>query len=93
MLQRIFPKCQHTMPIEKRERGTFGKCREELEELYDADRQGNCFHVVIEAADLVNATYTYVWKQYRIPFFVIILIALMTGVYKPIVRFFKKDSA
>lgn len=92
MFTRFFPKCVHLMPIQKRDRGTFGKIREELEELYDADSQDNGFHAAIEAADLINATYTFIWNRYRIPFFVVILIALVTGIYKPIVRVLKEKS-
>lgn len=90
MIRKLFPKCVHIMPIQKRERGTFGKIREELEELYDADTQSNAFHAAIEAADLINATYTFIWKRYKIPFFVIIFVALMTGVYKPVSRILKE---
>ncbi len=92
MFTKLFPKCVHLTPIQKRERGTFGKIREEVEELYDADSQSNAFHSAIEAADLINATYTFIWNRYKIPFFIVIFIALMTRVYKPIIRFFKKDS-
>lgn len=92
MISKFFPKCVHTMPIQKRERGTFGKIREELEELYDADSQGNAFHSAIEAADLINATYTFIWNRYKIPFFVIILLAIATSIYKPIVRLLKEKT-
>jgi hypothetical protein len=84
------PQFKHKAIILRRERGTLGKCEEELAELKDAHLQGNPLHVVIEAADLINSTYTFVWKHYKIPFFIVILIACMTGIYKPIVRWFKR---
>ena len=80
----------HKTRIQKHPRGTIGKCQEELDELKDAHQQNNRPHVVIEAADLINSTYTFVWRRYRVPFFVVILIALLTAVYKPIVRKLKK---
>ena len=76
--------------IRKGERGTLDKCREELEELQDADQQGNRWHSVVEAADLINSTYTFIWRKYKVPFFVVILIALMTALYKPTLSFLRK---
>ena len=76
--------------IRKGELGTLDKCREELEELQDADQQGNRWHSVVEAADLINSTYTFIWRKYKVPFFVVILIALMTALYKPTLRFLRK---
>lgn len=81
---------KHTRPIEKGKRGTLSKCREELEELEDAHLQKNRWHSVIEAADLINSTYTFIWKEYKVPFFVVIPIALLSGVYKPVVRLLKR---
>ncbi len=86
----MFRQFEHKAAIRRGERGTLGKCEEELAELKDADTQGNRLHVVIEAADLINSTYTFVWRRYRVPFFVVILIALLTGIYKPCVRWWKK---
>lgn len=86
----MIPQYKHTVVIAKRPRGTLAKCQEELEELIDADRQGNAWHSVVEAADLINSTYTFIWRKYRIPFPVVIVIALMTGVYKPIVRLLRR---
>ena len=91
-LQNLFPKCTHIDVIIKRPRGTFGKIQEEFEELYDADRQYNKFHCMLESADLINATYSYMWHRHRIPFFIIIAISLLTGIYKPIVRYFKRKN-
>ena len=89
----MFPRFKHKATIiRRRERGTLGKCEEELAELKDAHTQGNRLHVVIEAADLINSTYTFVWRKYQIPFFMVILIACMTGVYKPIVRWLRKHE-
>lgn len=88
----MFPRYRHTVAIARRQRGTLEKCDEELEELRDAVKQGNKWHAVIEAADLINSTYTFVWRKYRVPFFVVVLIALMTGVYKPIVRLIRHYS-
>ena len=81
---------KHTRKIERGTRGTLSKCKEELEELEDAHLQKSRWHSVVEAADLINSTYTFIWKEYRVPFFVVIPIALMTGIYKPIVRLLKK---
>lgn len=87
----MFPRYNHTLEIPRAERGTIDKCHEELAELEDADRQGVRWHAVIEAADLINSTYTFVWRKYRVPFFVVILIALMSGVYKPMARWLRKN--
>jgi phosphoribosyl-ATP pyrophosphohydrolase len=76
--------------IEKGARGTLFKCKEELQELEDAHEQKNKWHVVVEASDLINSTYTFVWREYKIPFFVVIMIASCTGLYKPIARFLKR---
>ena len=56
----------------------------------DACAQGNRLHAVIEAADLINSTYTFIWRQYKVPFFIVIFIALMTGIYKPCTRWWKR---
>lgn len=82
----------HRRKITKGIRGTLSKCREELEELEDAHEQKNRWHTAIEAADLINSTYTFVWREYRVPFFLVIALAMMTGIYKPMVRFFRKYS-
>lgn len=81
---------EHTRVIKKGPRGTLDKCKEELEELEDAHLQKNRWHSVIEAADLINSTYTFIWKEYRVPFFIVISISLLSGIYKPVVRFLKK---
>lgn len=81
----------HTCHIPRAERGTLAKCDEELAELKDADSQNNRWHTVVEAADLINSTYTFVWRRYRVPFFVVIVIALLTGVYKPVVRWMRGE--
>ena len=86
------PQFRHTREIPKGARGTLSKCREELEELEDAHHQGHRWHSVIEAADLINSTYTFVWREYRVPFFVVIAVALLTGVYKPVVRMFRRGT-
>ncbi len=80
----------HIRTIQKGTRGTLSKCREELEELEDAHLQKNGWHAAIEAADLINSTYTFIWKEYRIPFFIVIAIALFTGFYKPVSRVLRK---
>ena len=85
----MLPSFKHRAVIPRHPRGTLGKCEEELAELKDASAQGNRLHVVIEAADLINSTSTFVWRRYQIPFFVIILIALATGAYKPIARWLR----
>ena len=85
-------KFKHTVEIPRAPRGTLGKCKEELAELEDADQQNNRWHAVVEAADLINSTYTFIWRKYRVPFFIVIIIALLTGIYKPVIRFFKKDQ-
>jgi hypothetical protein len=87
----MFRQFKHKVKIIKHPRGTIGKCEEELAELKDADVQGNKLHVIIEAADLINSTYTFVWRNYKVPFFVVIFAALMTGIYKPCVRWWKKN--
>jgi len=81
---------KHTRDIARAPRGTLDKCREELDELQDADSQNNRWHSVIEAADLINSTYTFVWRKYRVPFFVVIPVALLSGVYKPVVRWIRR---
>ncbi len=86
----IFKKYPQRAIIRKGERGTFDKCREELEELRDADDQGVRWHSVVEAADLINSTYTFIWRKYRVPFFVVILVALLTGIYKPVLRWIRR---
>ena len=86
----MFPRFKHKAVIHRYPRGTLEKCGEELEELKDAHQQGNTLHVVIEAADLINSTYTFVWRAYRVPFFVVIFISLMSGVYKPISRWLRR---
>jgi hypothetical protein len=83
-------KFKHRRTIQKGKRGTLAKCREELDELEDAHEQGNRWHSVIEAADLVNSAYSFVWREYRVPFFIVIAIALLTGIYKPISRFIRR---
>jgi phosphoribosyl-ATP pyrophosphohydrolase len=88
----MLPKFKQLAVIRKGQRGTLDKCREELAELRDADNQSNRWHVVVEAADLINSTYTFVWRKYRVPFFVVILVALLTSVYKPVVRFLRRFS-
>jgi hypothetical protein len=85
-------KFTHTREIPRAARGTLAKCDEELAELKDADSQHNRWHTVIEAADLINSTYTFVWRQYRVPFFVVIAIALLSGIYKPIVRWLRRKE-
>ena len=85
-------KFKHTVEIPRADRGTLAKCHEELAELADADSQNNRWHSVIEASDLVNSTYTFIWRKYRVPFFVVIAVALATGIYKPIVRFLRKHT-
>lgn len=86
----MIPKFKQLAVIRKGKRGTIDKCREELAEMKDADFQGNRWHVVVEAADLINSTYSFVWRKYRVPFFVVILIAMSTGIYKPILRWIRK---
>jgi len=86
----MFKQFKHQAAIRRGERGSLGKCEEELAELQDAHAQKSRLHVVIEAADLINSTYTFVWRHYRVPFFVVIFIALLTGIYKPCVRWWKK---
>jgi len=88
----MFKEYSHTRAIPKSPRGTLEKCKEELLELEDADIQNNRWHATIEAADLINSTYTFVWKKYRVPFFVVILVALTTGIYKPTLRWLRKKS-
>lgn len=83
-------KFKHTREIPRAPRGTLDKCKEELAELEDADQQGIRWHAVVEAADLINSTYTFIWCKYRVPFVVVIVIALLSGIYKPLVRFFRK---
>ena len=89
----MLPRFKHKAIIRRRERGTLGKCEEELAELKDADNQQNPWHVAVEAADLINSTYTFVWRKYKIPFFVVIMVALLTGIYKPIVRWLRKRQS
>jgi len=89
---RLFPRFRHKAVIRKYPRGTIDKCSEELAEMRDAHKQGSRLHTVTEAADLINSTYTFVWRHYRVPFFVVIFIALLTGVYKPIVRWIRKKA-
>jgi hypothetical protein len=84
-------KFTHTRKIPRAARGTLAKCDEELAELKDADSQNNRWHTVIEAADLINSTYTFVWRRYRVPFFVVIVIALLSGIYKPVVRWLRRQ--
>lgn len=86
----MFPRFKHTVHIPKAKRRTLAKCQEELEELKDAHVQGNRLHVTVEAADLINSTLAFVWWTYRVPFFVVIFIALMSGVYKPISRWLRR---
>lgn len=86
----MFRKFPQKAIIRKGERGTLSKCREELAELKDADDQGNRWHCVVEAADLINSTYVFIWRKYRVPFFVVILIALLTALYKPTLRWLRK---
>lgn len=86
----MIPRYSHTIHIEKRPQGSIDKCYEELEELKDADSQGNRWHCVVEAADLINSTYTFVWRKYRVPFPIVIIVALLTGVYKPVVRWIRR---
>lgn len=85
----MIPKFKQLAIIRKGVRGELSKCQEELEELRDADNQHNRWHVAVEAADLINSTYTFVWRKYRIPFFVVILVALMTSLYKPTLRWLR----
>ncbi len=86
----MFKKYPQKAIIRKGKRGTLDKCREELEELRDADNQGVRWHSVVEAADLINSTYTFIWRKYKVPFFVVILVALLTGIYKPVLRWIRK---
>lgn len=88
----MLPKFKQLAVIRKGKRGTLDKCREELAELKDADNQNNRWHVVAEAADLINSTYVFVWRKYRVPFFVVVLIAMLTGIYKPALRFLRRFS-
>jgi len=88
----MFPEFKHRIEIPKGKRGTIDKCREELAELEDASKQGSKLHIAIEAADLINSTYTYAWQQHRIPVFVVRVLALVTAVYKPVVRYFKRKK-
>ena len=85
----MLPRFKHKAVIRRYERGTLNKCKEELHELQDADSQSNPWHVMVEAADLINSTYTFVWKKYRIPAFVVIFISLMTAIYKPTLRWIR----
>ena len=86
----MFAKYPQKAVIRKGQRGTLDKCREELAELRDADNQGVRWHCVVEAADLINSTYTFIWRKYRVPFFVVIFVALLTSIYKPILRWLRK---
>ena len=88
----MIPRFKHKAVIRRRPRGTLGKCDEELAELKDADAQGNRWHAVIEAADLINSTYTFIWRRYRVPFIIVIPIALLSGIYKPISRWLRRLS-
>lgn len=85
----MIPEYRHLRQIPRGRRGTLDKCREELEELEDAAIQNNRWHSVIEAADLINSTYTFIWQRFGVPWPVVILIALMTAVYKPAVRWLR----
>lgn len=85
----MFKRYTHVQQIPRHPRGTLAKCQEELAKLADADSQGAKWHAVIEAADLINSTYTFIWRKYRVPFLVVLTIALMSGVYKPIARWLR----
>ena len=86
----MFRKYPQKAMIRKGERGELSKCREELAELADAHAQGVRWHAVVEAADLINSTYTFIWRKYKVPFFIVILIALSTALYKPFLRWIRK---
>lgn len=86
----IFQKYPQKAIIRKGVRGELSKCHEELAELQDAHNQRTRWHVVVEAADLINSTYTFVWRKYRVPFFVVILIALLSAAYKPVLRWIRR---
>jgi hypothetical protein len=81
---------QQKAVIRKGERGELSKCHEELAELQDAHNQGVRWHAVVEAADLINSTYTFIWRKYKVPFFIVIMIALSTAVYKPFIRWLRR---
>ena len=89
---RLFRPLEHARDIPTRPRFTIGKIEEELEELRETDERGTRWHATVEAADLINATYSFLWKRYGIPPFVVIVISLVTGIYKPVARWIRGNS-
>lgn len=81
---------KHLRDIQKHPRHSLEKVFEEYEELRDAHEQRNRWHAVIEAADVVNAAYSFIWKTYRVPFVVVIAVGVSTAVYKPLVRLWRR---
>ena len=84
------PIVKHAREIPRRPRFTIGKIEEELEELKETDERAARWHATIEAADLINATYSFLWRKYRVPPLVVIVVSLVTSIYKPVVRWIKR---
>lgn len=62
--------------------GEFSKIREEYLELEDAHEQKKAYFTIIECADLITSVGSFSWRQYKIPFFLIIVLAYIRKPYK-----------
>lgn len=73
---------KHITYIPKGQHGEMSKVREEQAELEDAHFQKYPAFVVVEAADLINATLRFVWKHYRVPGILVIALYFIRIPYK-----------
>lgn len=64
--------------------GEFTKITEEYLELEDAINQKNRALTFIEGLDLLDSTFKFEWKQFRIPLIVAVVIIYLRRLYKPL---------
>jgi hypothetical protein len=64
--------------------GELSKIQEEFHELSDAHGQQKGFFSIVECADLVTTVGMFSWKQYRVPFLLVVLFAYLRKPYKAI---------
>lgn len=86
----MIPRYKHTRKIKKGKLGHYSKIREEFEEFRDAHKQGIALFEIIELSDLLGAIIHYTWTQYRIVSPILYLLMFGRGMYKMIVRPFRR---
>ena len=75
---------KHISPIKMGVKGELSYIQEELDELTDAHKQNCKLWEIIEGADVILALDKFLWRKHHIPLILVILLAYIRFIYKPI---------